>query len=294
MCMNPITFITSSKPYQVLASKRKASHEASAAFADVTNPPILVYTMGKVGSSTVCSSLHAASLPNPVLHLHFLSADLPRHRQTHQDAGIWPLPDHLYLGDAIRRQLLKNRNFPVKIISLVRDPVAFLISGLFEVPQFAEESVFNDTGTVDPHKAAAYLNRKLADPDAFGYVFNWFDKELKAVFGIDVFATPFPVESGYAVYRQGSAEALVLRLEDLSAQGPQAIADFLGLDEPLILKHENVRADLTEKTAYQQVQEGVLLDPEMCRKIYATDFVKHFYSEAMIRTFIAKLTQRTT
>ncbi len=34
--------------------------------------PILVYQMGKVGSSTVVQTLEALGLPNPVLHVHTL------------------------------------------------------------------------------------------------------------------------------------------------------------------------------------------------------------------------------
>jgi len=283
-----IRFIKSLKSYQALAKMYKAKREAESAFSNENYPPVLVYTMGKVGSTTVYSSLVEASLPNPILHLHFLSHNLPRHRQFHKEAGVCPLPDHLYLGEATRRLLMKNKNSPVKVISLVRDPIAFIISGLFEVPQFAEESVLNDAGSIDPQKAAEYINRKIGDPDAFGYVYNWFNKELKTVFGIDVFATPFPTEVGYAIYRNLNAEALVLRLEDLSEKGPQAIADFVGLGEQLVLKHENVRTDSMGKTIYQEVQESVSLDPEMCKTIYSSDFVKHFYSEAMVNSFIAK------
>ncbi len=36
-------------------------------------PPILIYTMGKVGSMTVYQSLKEAKLGNPVYHIHFLT-----------------------------------------------------------------------------------------------------------------------------------------------------------------------------------------------------------------------------
>jgi len=40
-----------------------------------TNPPILIYQMGKVGSTTILKSLKNAQIQNPVYHIHFLSSD---------------------------------------------------------------------------------------------------------------------------------------------------------------------------------------------------------------------------
>ena len=37
------------------------------------NQPIVIYQMGKVGSSSVYSSLKALKLDNPVYHVHFLT-----------------------------------------------------------------------------------------------------------------------------------------------------------------------------------------------------------------------------
>lgn len=268
-----------------------AKCDAAYAFSNKRCPPIIIYTMGKVGSSTVYKSLSRASLPNPILFLHFLSDDLPIYKQAHRNAGIYPFPDHLYLSEATRRQLKKHKNFPLKVISLVRDPVAITISNLFQNPQFAEQSVLDGMGAIDLQKAGAYLNRELICQHSFPYIYEWFNKELKAVFGIDVFAEPFPLDKGFAIYSADNIEVLVIRLEDLSGNGPQALADFLGLPAPLILKGSNIRAGTNEKTIYQKLMENVSLDPAACKAIYSSDFVRHFYSEALINVFIAQWTK---
>lgn len=276
------------KPAQAAIAERKAKHEAAVAFSNKSCPPIFIYTMGKVGSSTVHKSLVEAGVPNSILHLHFLSENLPRHRKAHLDAGIIPLPEHIYLGEAVRLQLLKNKAFPIKIITLVRDPLAFTISNLFQNPHFIGQAILNETGSIDPQKAAEYINRTIADPSTFGYVYNWFDKELNAVFDIDVFAKPFPVEVGYFRYQKANTDVLVMRLEDLSSKGPQAIGDFLSLLGPLKIIDENVRTKSQEKSTYQQVVKSVSLDMETCSEIYDSKFVRHFYSQAMIDTFMIK------
>lgn len=278
------------QPLQVTKTVLRARHEAKSAFLNPNTPPIIIYQMGKVGSSTIYNSLIHTSLANPVLHLHFLSPDLAKHRKFHKQRGIYPFPYHLYLGEATRKVIGKHRNFPIKIISFVRDPIAFHISNLFQNPNFAEKSVVNDAGFIDAYKATEYLENSLKNPDAFSYVFEWFDRELKTVFDIDVFADKFPVETGYFVYSKNNVEALVIRLEDLSEKGPKAISDFLDLDNLLIFKNQNMRDKLVGKESYKQVLEKISISPYLCNQIYSSQFVKHFYSKDMIEKFTSKWT----
>ena len=284
-------FIRRLKPLQALQMKIKAELEVTRAFSRLDTPPILVYQMGKVGSSTVHKSLMCSALPNPLLHLHFLSKDLSKHRETHKKAGIYPPPYHIYLGESVRKALDRSPNWPCKIISLLRDPIAFVVSDLFENPHFARESLKADENAIDPEKALKYLDWELCKPNTFNYVNEWFDRELKQVFDIDVFAEPFPVDVGYAVYCKARVEALVIRLEDLSQKGPKAISEFLRLDEPLILEQSNVRNDSKGAKAYQHVLNKICLSPSLCGKIYSSRFVKHFYDETMVKQFISKWTQ---
>lgn len=279
------------KPLQSIAYAREAKRKATRAFSNPDSPPIIIYQMGKVGSAAVYKTLLDASLSNQVLHLHFLSQDLPEHRNRYKLAGIYPPPYHFYLGEAFRKLLNKHQSFPIKVISLVRDPIARMISDVFENPYFAGESIQTDTGSIDPRKAGKYISHKLGDPDTFKYIYEWFDKELKTVFGIDVFADPFPLETGHAVYSKAGVEALVIRLEDLSGKGSKALADFLCLGDQLILKESNVRTDSTEREAYHKVRESVSLSPSLCKEIYSSKFVKHFYNETMIDDFISKWTK---
>lgn len=277
-----------------LEIKIRSEREAKHAFSSTTIPPILVYQMGKVGSSTVYKSLINAGIPNPVLHLHFISEDIQKYRETFKNAGLFP-SRHLLLGEAVRRVFLKNPYFPCKIISLIRDPIAFVVSDLFQNPYFAKDDVKSDKDAIDPEKAYIYLERELKNPETFSYVNEWFDRELKRVFDIDVFAEPFPVDVGYSVFKKSNIEALVIRLEDLSTKGPNAISELLGLEKPLILEQSNVRKESSEAILYQRVLKKIRLDPSLCQEIYSTRFVKQFYSKVMIEHLISKWTgQKST
>jgi hypothetical protein len=279
------------KLIQASRNKKDAWRQAELAFSDPATPPILIYQMGKVASSTVYKSLAEASLTNSILQIHFLSNDLPEHRETIKEAGIDPPPFHIFLGEALSEAISKHPASPINIISLVRDPVAFVVSDIFQNPYFASESIKTDEGKIDPVKALDYIERELRKPETFSYVYEWFDRELKTVFGIDVFARPFPTEDGYGVYSNGKVRALVIRLEDLSERGPKAMQEFLSLKEPLVLKQSNVRAETEEADTYREVMGKLSLSPSLCREIYSSSFVKHFYNEELISKFISKWTK---
>jgi hypothetical protein len=275
---------------QAIVYLYRAKREVRSAFSNPDTPPIIIYQMGKVGSSTVNQSLKESSLPNPIFHLHFISRDIDELRRMYKSAGIYPVPYNFYLGEAIRKIRHRFQEFPVKIISLVRDPIAFIISDLFENPHFADEGLQTDEGLIIPRAAIAYIDRKLQNPKTFNYIYEWFDRELKTVFDIDVFAEPFPIETGYAVYSKGNVEALVIRLEDLSEKGPKALSDFLGLDAPLTLKHRNIRAKSKSNKIYQEVKAHIAMDRSVCENIYASRFMQHFYNDANINRFIENWT----
>ena len=241
--------------------------------------------MGKVGSRTVYESLKRAGLSNPIFHIHFLSDDITEYRHIHVRAG-GQNPYHLDLGEAIGREVKKATGKRCKLISLVRDPIAVRVSDLFQNPDFASATILSESGVIDPVKATEYLRNRLADPDAFDYVFNWFDREVKRMFSIDVFAQPFPREKGYAVLHGEVADLLVLRLEDFDKVGPDAVRQFLQQDKSFEYVSANVRAGTSEAVTYDLVRRNLKLEHALCERVYSSKFVTHFYDAAEINGFI--------
>src|SRR5690554_4164522 len=111
-------------PYLKLYRHRKTArrHAHEAFYAD-DGPPILVYQMAKVGSTTVQKSLQAAGFGHRVLHVHFLSEDLPAKRKDYVRSTQFPPAYHYELSHVVRKQLTRQPRARVKIISLVRDPI---------------------------------------------------------------------------------------------------------------------------------------------------------------------------
>lgn len=262
--------------------------DAKIAFKNPSRPPILIYQMGKVGSTTIYNSLKNSLIQNPIFHLHFLSNDLVYHRRRHKEAGLPIAPYHIYLGEALSKALPHKRNFSIKIISLVRDPISRIISSLFQNPYFSKDTIISDDGLIEPNKVIDYIGKYIDTDSIFDYNYKWFDRELKKVFGIDVFAEPFSVDTGFSYYSKGNVDALIIRLEDLSKCGPEAISEFLNTDKPIMINQSNVRILSKEKDLYQKVLEDIYIDRMLCKKIYSSKFVRHFYNDALIEKFICR------
>jgi hypothetical protein len=290
MFQKEVAWLPRSKPLKTLSRRIRAEREAAGAFGRVGYPPILIYQMGKVGSSAVYKTLRKAGLKNPVLFLHFLSQDLPEVKKLFDRAGVLPAPYHVFLGEALRRRILGFPDPICKIISLVRDPIDRTVSDLYQNPAFAGavDLYGSGTGIIDAGRAVRFLKTALSEEKTFKYINEWFDRELKRVFGIDVFNRPFPVDAGVAVYRAGNAEALVIRLENLSGAGEAAIANFLNLEHPFRIQPGNIRRETPAGESYLRVKQALRLPRDLCERIYAGRFARHFYSSAMIEQFIRK------
>jgi len=275
-------------PVLELNNRLNSSWFVYRAFSSPAHPPILVYTMGKVGSTTVLRSLQALGLPNKIAHLHFLSDDLEAHKRTHRNAGVRPIPSHLILGQKLRSYLAREKSRQCRLISLVRDPIAFAISDVFQNPRFSLEVLEDEGLTINPSKAAYFLQRELQKAETFAYVNEWFDRELKRVFGIDVFAEGFPKDVGYKTYRAANAEALVIRLEDLSERGGEAISQFCRLPAPIQLQNDNVRIETPIAKAYKKTLSQICVPHPICEKIYSGRVPRHFYTQAQLEHFAAR------
>jgi len=274
------------KPLLGFGQKLAAEAEAWSGLKKSVHPPILVYQMGKVGSTSVSDSLKAARLKNYVFDIHFLSNDLNQYKKFYIDSGIVPVPYHIELGLALRKRIIKNKFNKFKIISLVRDPIARQISDVFQNPEIMGMNIRGQVGLLDINKSITLIEDKFSDLKAFDYVFEWFDRELKSIFGIDVFSNPFNRDIGWTVYYGDKADLLIIRMEDLSLVGEAVISEFLKTPLKISLLDSNVRSQTPEAMSYKYVKENMRIKREICKKVYNSQLVRHFYSEKHINELI--------
>ena len=106
---------------------------------------------------------------------------------------------------------------------------------------------------------------------------TWFDKELKARLGVDVFAHPFPHELGHARFGHGDVDLLVLRTESDDALKERVVGEFTGLPH-LRLTNTNVSADKAYAVHYRDFKERVRLPGEVLDALLDSRYARHFYT----------------
>jgi len=115
------------------------------------------------------------------------------------------------------------------------------------------------------------------DPDS-DLTFRWFDQELKTVFGIDAYDFPFDHNRGFIMLKDNKTEVLVLQYEKLASAFPASIGPFLRNQQPISLLRANDSSQKPYSKIYAYTLEHFKLPRAMCRTLYSTRFVKHFYS----------------
>lgn len=252
--------------------------------------PIVIYQPGKVGSSTVHLSLKIAfeklDLTTPIHHAHNLNhiEIIEKNIQiTRKDPA--PTLKKLAESKVLRQEIDQDPNKKWNIVSLVRDPVALRVSTMFQIldeyiPDWAERRKENTLSIED-------LQQLLLTGKEFSPVrlTEWFDKQVKAVFGFDVFASPFDQQKGYEIYRPKKSRFsfMLIRLEDLDRVGPQAFNQFIGIRRFKII-NQNVGEQKAYSELYKQFKSAPL-PAEYLETAYNTPYARHFYTPQEIETF---------
>ena len=269
----------------------------------------------------------AGSLDMPIYHVHFLTQSLIdeylEKRKPFVGTEKQGRLEHIWLYEYLREQLdllLANKQKPLapwKVVTLTRETVGRNVSNFFEL---VEVKRLKGSGATDTQESQLYHVR--SDPDFYDFeiqvdtenlsplldVFlqypdhneplKFFHEEIKGVLGIDIYEKPFLTSegpdgqpatpaAGYAIYKTNLIELLLIRVEDLNRCANQAFSEFLGIPElPLI--NENVGSAKDYASLYKTFKDSVLLPEPYIDQMYATPYMRHFYSDSEIAAFRAR------
>ena len=230
--------------------------------------PILVYQMAKVGSSSIAAALEERKLA--VFQLHRMNREhLERMRAKRAELGwdLAPLPAHDILGPILRERLV-NRGRRVKVITLVRDPIARNFSSYFE----HLDAIWHRE---DAHASVPLdeLHRGFLERFPHAEPLTWFDDELRPVFGVDVYEHPFPASGHLRI-----GNVLVLKSELDDATKCAAVSEFLGIRN-LVFRPANVTTSKAKGEAYKRFVSTLRLNPQFVEKMLESRYTRHFYTE---------------
>ena len=238
------------------------------------NQLYLIYTSGRVGSTTLFGTLKKALGEDKVFKVHRLTAEgLAEYRRFRP---IWTDDEHVF-------QLLdgKRDQYRLKLITLTRDPFASEVSSLFH----NLEVHFPDKSPLDfdlDFLRDRLENRKSSSSE--GYFVRWFDIECLPYTGIDVYARPFPRDRGYDIFHNGNIDLLVLRLEDIDRAFQPALQAFLGLNVAELDLH-HIGDKQPYAPVYKQFKNGVRFPEALLDTYYKTKYCRHFYSDDEVAAF---------
>lgn len=281
----------------------KAHYKLSLPDPARTNP-VIVYSVGKVGSTSVAATLEEKLPGRSVSHVHWLRSEHLRADEAHYKGRARAyrgtrrmarfLPRYVWLGQHLCNAIATAPAATVwDVVTLVRDPVRRNVSAFFQnlEPMFdfwpGEELKTRSADEVAARLVELFLDSYVAGNSPVehdGDPLTWFDLELKPVFGVDVFARPFPVAQGYEIYSGPNSRLLLVRLEDLDRVAGRAFAEFLGVDVSNVVQR-NEASDKVYADVYRRFTKLLKMPRPYLDRMYSSRYSRHFYTPAELAAF---------
>ena len=286
----PRLFPASRKSLNEWSTRRKAQQRLSELerFLRTQDPILLVHQMGRAGSMTTVNSLRKAGVGLPVYHTHWLNPESVEKRlQWVRDRPESHRPLNVRVGQKLAAELQQHgtarRHW--KIVTICREPIARNVSVFFlSIDAFVKD--FDQRfrrGELDHAKLLEIFLERFPHDQPL----DWFDREMRDVFGIDIYTEPFPQDKGYQILRTERVDVLAIKLEQLNHCHADAFRDFLALEvEGLAQTH--VTEQDPDRTMYKDFVRQAVLPDEYLDRMYQSRFARHFYTDAEIAGFRKK------
>ncbi len=231
--------------------------------------PILIYSMGKVGSLSLYHSLQQQE-KRPTYHLHSLQKQrIDWEYQTCRKKGWWP--DSRSVGDLIYQQKIKTKQ-PIKIITAVREPIERNVSAFFEVFKY-----YNGVEARKFDGNQSDLQQQFLEKIPHLFPLEWLDKELKKCLDIDLYLSDFDPVQKYAYYQKNNLKLLLWRVDLDDQEKEEQIISFLGLNK-FKLTNTNIGSTKDYAQLYQDFKMQLELPKSYLEQLLESKYCHHFYS----------------
>jgi hypothetical protein len=252
-------------------------------------PPTVVFSMGKTGSTAVARAVEEAT-GRPAFQVFRLEPTRLReaeqryrarqraarsHGGDGSDQNAYPGAYHLWESDHLVRHP-PSPGAPWTVITTVREPVAQAVSAYFHAARLS--GALADAPTVEA------LTERFTSEHWLRAPLRWFQREFRDAVGIDALAQPFDPSLGHSVVETPAVRLLVLRQESFDCAST-VLASFLGLAAPVDVARRNDGATGPFAQDYRRFLAEARLPGKLLDLAYDSDYARHFYGRDEIAEF---------
>lgn len=239
------------------------------------NEILLIYSIGKVGSSTVYNSFKKSKHSfSPVFHIHSLNPKrIEEQKEYYRKSVRKSVPFHLLQSTVIAEEL-DNYKGHLKVFTLIREPIGRELSSVFQ-------DSFNFTKSKEISKSLfiKVINKKLASLIEMLPEHEWFERELKTVLGIDIYKLNFNVDLGYSIFKNNKLDFVLVRLENLNDSYSEWMKKLFNECDKVEMTTINESKDKFYDESYQMLKDEVVISHKDFSKIIKYDFIQTFYPD---------------
>ena len=116
---------------------------------------------------------------------------------------------------------------------------------------------------------------------------KWFDNIFKPMADIDIYKLNFDREIGYSIHFLNNRNLLVYKIEIPDHEKIAAIEKFLNIKDFQLIR-KNKKKKKVYSDIYLEFNKKFKLPYSYLKEIYNTEFMKHFYTENEISSFIER------
>jgi len=223
----------------------------------VITTPIFIFQMGKVGSSSLKSTL-TQGCSGLVVHAH----DYQQFSERAKTILRWR----------------KRLRLPIYVICPVREPLSRNISAFFQ--NFKRDTGFEFSDREWTHGELTDLFLRLYPHNV---CLEWFDTNLRTTFGLDVFSEDFPTEKKWKIYQNKSVRILIYRSDLERSAQLDIISKFVGSKIPGWTQ-SNISSDKDYGDLYKSFIGSVKLPEIYISVMCNSKFCRKFWSSKEIET----------
>ncbi len=248
---------------------------------------IVVTTPGHVGSSTVFRSLQAVDWQDSALIFNIHSLQ----ERFNNSSKIHSISARHVLQEVLRKNLRQGKldDKSIRVITLIRDPLARALGGMFQNPAVFLNDIFPNRLTQTDFPEACH---RLKEYMMSGYLLstmNWqlsfYTRELMDFWRLDLSIEPQNTETGFIHLKRKNSDCLVFTLEDLGEKFISKVKLYFEKDVELINSNRNEQRQDGRNEFYNYCKEHLKFDQDILRFAYDHPLMKNIYSSVQLEEF---------